>query len=46
MANIIKYDPSNPIVADRVIKYIKSANTPEYQSGNYLINSNLSAVSG
>lgn len=46
MANIIEYDPSDPIVNDRVVNIFESANTPDYESGNYLINPDLSGVSG
>lgn len=46
MANVIEYDPADPIVVNRVIAYLKSVNTPDYGAGNYLVNPNLSAVSG
>lgn len=46
MANIIEYDSADPVVTNRVIQYLKSKNRTPYETGDYLINPNLSAVSG
>ena len=47
MANIVIYDPADPVVAGRVTKYVISAHTPNYNSEpNKLVNPNLAAVSG
>ncbi len=45
MANIVVYSPSDPIVANRVIHYFPSANTPDYDSEpNKLVDPDLSAL--
>ncbi len=46
MANIVVYDPADAIVANRVITYIRSGHTPDYQVGNYLINPDVTGLSG
>ena len=44
MSNIVFYDP-NGIVTNRVINYLKSVNTPDYESSpNILINPDISLV--
>jgi len=46
MSNIVIYDP-NAIVVNRVISYLKSVNTPDYDSvSNKLVNPDLAFVSG
>ena len=46
MADIIVYDPVEPVVAGRVTAYVKSANTPDYDGEpNKLVNPDLSALS-
>lgn len=44
MANIVIYDPNDSIVANRVLQYLISVNTPDY-SGNILVNPDISSVS-
>jgi hypothetical protein len=47
MSVAVVYDPSDPIVANRVTTYITSINTPDYSGNpNTLINPDLSSVSG
>ena len=47
MANIVVYNPSDPDVPNRVTKYHKSANTPDYNGEpNKLVNPDLAGVSG
>jgi len=42
MARIIQFDPDHAVVPNRVIKYLSSANTPEYEGlPNTLINPTL-----
>jgi len=43
MAEIVEYDPTG-VVTDMIINYFASVNTPDYQTGNYLINPDLSAL--
>ena len=45
MASVVVYDPGNAVVANKVILYLPSANTPDYIGNpNTLINQDLSAV--
>lgn len=44
MSDIVVFDPSDLVVANRVLKYLKSVNTPDY-NGNILINPDTSFVS-
>lgn len=45
MASVVIYDPYDSIVADRVITYLSSANTPEYVGQpNTLVDPDLSAL--
>ena len=45
MSSIIQYDPTDTVVANRVILYLPRANTPDYENQpNTLINPDLSAV--
>jgi len=45
MSAIVIYDPLDPVVSGRVINYLPSANTPDYESNpNALINPDLSGV--
>ncbi len=47
MANIIIYDPNDVIVGNKVIEYIPSASTPDYENNpNTLINPDMVEVSG
>lgn len=43
MSRIVIYDPTSPIVANRVTSYLTSAHTPDY-SGNILINPDVSSL--
>ena len=43
MSRIVIYDPTSSIVVNRVINYIRSANTPDY-SGNILVNPDVSLL--
>jgi hypothetical protein len=46
MSNVIIYDPDDTTVPNRVISYLVSVNTPDYDSNfNKLINPDLSLVS-
>ena len=45
MSRIVIFDPTSQVVANRVINYIPSANTPDY-SGNILINPDISLLTG
>lgn len=45
MAIIIKYDPADPVVANRVTEYV-GLGDPNFYSNPKLINPNLSGVSG
>ena len=45
MASIIQYDPTDPVVANKVTLYLSRANTPDYiDLPHTLINTDLSAV--
>lgn len=44
MAKVIIYDPSDPLVVNRVTSYIQSSNKPSEEF--YLVNPDLSGVSG
>lgn len=45
MAKIVIYDPNDPIIPNRVVQYIPSGNTPDYQGNlNTLINPNLNGL--
>ncbi|MFX1590480.1 MAG: hypothetical protein ACFFC1_20290 [Promethearchaeota archaeon] len=46
MSLIIEYDPNCSSVPNRVINKIESANTPDYEEGNYLINPDISLLDG
>ena len=46
MSDVVIYDPDDPVVANRVTKYLRSVNTPDYSSDpNTLVNPDLSGVS-
>lgn len=47
MSLVVEYDPSNPIVANKMCDCRRSINTPDYSGNpNTLVNPDLSAVSG
>ena len=47
MSNIAVYSPSDPTVANRVLHYFTSVNTPDYDSeNNKLVNPDVSGLSG
>jgi hypothetical protein len=47
MASVIIFDENDPIVPNRVIEFLQSGNTPDYENlPNALINPDISAVSG
>jgi hypothetical protein len=47
MSNIVLFNPSDTIVANRVTQYLNSVNTPDYNGvTDKIINPNLSSVSG
>lgn len=47
MADIVIFDPLDPVVPRRVMSYLRSVNTPDYAGNpNVLINPDLSVVAG
>jgi hypothetical protein len=45
MSNVVIYNPSDPVVVNRVTSYLLSVNTPDYNSNpNALINPDLSEI--